>query len=105
MKFLLEIELGNEGMQTGEDIRLALENAAERWNQGTVTEPQDLGDGRIFDTNGNTVGKWEVTESKPNNSDTLRRLVRLNDHPLFHQQTELPAWSDVIAQAREELSK
>ena len=59
MKFTLEIELGNEAMQTDEHIGRALSLLGRAF-----TEAQDGTDirdaGKIKDINGNTVGKWEV---------------------------------------------
>lgn len=54
--FRLEVELGNEAMQTVEDVAQALEDRVmEALLRG---EPE----GRIRDTNGNTVGRWRVDE-------------------------------------------
>lgn len=71
MKFVLEIELGNDAMQTANDIARALHNAA-----GTIgSEGLVFGDGQdeipfdyipkpqtvvIRDDNGNAVGSWEI---------------------------------------------
>jgi hypothetical protein len=63
MRFTLEIELGNEAMQTVGDVLKAF--------QPTLGNPLDwtstilnVGDGsKIRDVNGQAVGKWEVTES------------------------------------------
>ena len=54
-QFKLKITLGNDAMRTGEDIAHALQEVADRVEQHDDTA------GRIFDANGNTVGKWEVT--------------------------------------------
>lgn len=60
MKFTLEIELGNEAMQTRDDIEEALRNLGQ--NLRYMSDPPSVGDdGVIIDYNGNTVGKWEVT--------------------------------------------
>ena len=62
MKFKLEIELGNDAMQTYEDVVSSLIAC-----QQTVAEYRKLhvGDARkVRDINGNTVGKWEVVEVK-----------------------------------------
>ena len=53
-KFKLEIQLGNDVMQTMDDIAGALERVA----VGNIHNGSDTG--RIFDDNGNTVGTWSV---------------------------------------------
>ena len=50
----IEIETGNEGMQTPEDVARALSRAAARIEDGGDSGP-------IRDYNGNTVGRWEVS--------------------------------------------
>lgn len=65
MKFALEITLGNDAMQTGEDVarRLEVTAAKIRANYGIdyIDEWNGLG-GYVMDANGNTVGKWTVAE-------------------------------------------
>ncbi len=58
MRLTIEVELGNDAMRTGEDVsRLVLGLGV--W-VGGVGE-LDLGHGgRLMDTNGNSVGTWEV---------------------------------------------
>lgn len=56
MRFTLNIKMGNEAMQTGEDIAAALHAVAYH------VEQHDDSTGSIFDENGNNVGKWEVCE-------------------------------------------
>jgi hypothetical protein len=56
-KFILEIDLGNEAMQTREDIAWALERASMMVRHGNYP----LG-ATIRDDNGNVVGKYERTE-------------------------------------------
>jgi len=64
MKFTIEIELGNDAMQSYQDVRDALKQvickvgSAVYSRSGTPSE----GDGsKIMDENGNSVGKWEVS--------------------------------------------
>jgi hypothetical protein len=52
--FELEIELGNESMQTAEDVALALRNVAYGLEAGKT-------EGRVTDINGNTVGAWNIS--------------------------------------------
>lgn len=59
MKFKLEIELGNDAMQSNVDIETALQAVARNYHKAGLAKPDT---GRIFDGNGNAVGKWEVLE-------------------------------------------
>lgn len=65
MVFTLKIELGNDAMQTGEDVALALEQVALNLTRriGSLNLERDKREhnvpGLIKDANGNTVGKWE----------------------------------------------
>ena len=52
--FVLRIELGNDAMQTLDDIARALERTAEHLHVTYATQ------GRIYDENGNGVGSYEV---------------------------------------------
>lgn len=52
--FTLTIELGNDAMQTLSDIRDAIAES--------LTEPEIDDYGQIFNSNGNRVGEWGVTE-------------------------------------------
>ena len=52
-KFTLQIELGNEAMQTPEDIADALRKAASKLEAG-------YGTGNIMDLNGNSVGSYAI---------------------------------------------
>ena len=56
-QFVLKINLGNEAMSTPVDIRNALERISRSIRYDDTLE--DL-TARIKDTNGNTVGKYEV---------------------------------------------
>lgn len=60
MKFTLEIELGNDAMQTYRDITFALVDLIGRLPS---VDPDDDDDGRIYDHNGNKVGTWQVSEN------------------------------------------
>ncbi len=58
MVFKQEIELGNDAMQTYEDIAKSLEQTAAKlrtYAKVTVGES-----GRIMDRNGNSVGRWRI---------------------------------------------
>ena len=50
-EFRLQIELGNEAMQTKEDVSLSLLTIARKLSNG-------LDNGYIHDLNGNKVGDW-----------------------------------------------
>jgi len=59
MRFTLDITLGNEAMQTAEDIATALAKLGEQL--ATFDESNWPGtEGIIRDENGNTVGTWQV---------------------------------------------
>ena len=58
MRFVLTIQLGNDAMQTGEDVARALRETATLIDYGGVFSIPD--GGRIYDENGNTIGSWEV---------------------------------------------
>lgn len=60
MKFTLEIELGNEAMQTAEDVASKLRDIARRVDSCTFDSVE--GPYKILDTNGNTVGSWAVSK-------------------------------------------
>ncbi len=63
MKFILEIELGNEAMKTGMDIATALERVASRFHNNYPFAEDLPGLVRgIMDANGNTVGSWKIEE-------------------------------------------
>ena len=49
--FKLTIRMGNEAMQTPEDVADALEEVVSTLRQGRVS-------GSVFDDNGNNVGTW-----------------------------------------------
>lgn len=57
MKFILEIELGNDAMQTYADIRGVLRMIAKRPASPKVGDGNDTSD-----DNGNVVGHWEIVD-------------------------------------------
>jgi hypothetical protein len=59
MRFILDIKLGNDAMQTYDDVITALLNNAAALSDSTaILSEGDLG--HIFDVNGNNVGYWFV---------------------------------------------
>jgi hypothetical protein len=63
MRFQLTITLGNDAMQTGDDVAAALHKAAEHvdgYDLKSKTLPGMVH--AIFDANGNRVGNWKVTK-------------------------------------------
>jgi hypothetical protein len=69
VKFKLEIELGNDAMQTLDDVESILRQ---------IVKQRDISNDRantIRDDNGNTVGKWEVVEEDPTHRDALEWLL------------------------------
>ena len=63
-RFVIEIALGNEAMQTGRDVADALMRTALHIEDNTMAIHEGnagLFVGAVIDRNGNTVGSWEVT--------------------------------------------
>jgi hypothetical protein len=61
-EFTLNIELGNEAMQTGLDVAEALKKVAKKiYMFGGEDELIGCG-GKIMDGNGNSVGSWQVSD-------------------------------------------
>jgi len=58
-KFILEITLGNDAMQTGDHINHIMRRVAHSISGLHYT---NIGTGTVKDANGNTVGYYEVTE-------------------------------------------
>jgi hypothetical protein len=62
MRFVLQIEIGNDAMQTWSEIRRAVHKAVDRFaGSGFDPETDELGN-KILDDNGNTVGSWKVVD-------------------------------------------
>lgn len=59
----LNIELGNDAMQTYEDLAAALEKTAKKLRIYARVEPGETG--RIMDTNGLSVGRWRIIKDDP----------------------------------------
>jgi hypothetical protein len=57
MSFTLNITLGNDGMNTPQDVARALQEVIRRLKGNDPEEGHDSG--RLYDINGNSVGKWE----------------------------------------------
>jgi hypothetical protein len=66
MKMDLSIELGNDAMRSTADIGWALAKTATRISE-VVDDDADgnarPASGTILDLNGNTVGRWQITEA------------------------------------------
>jgi hypothetical protein len=66
MEFQLKIELGNDAMQTADDIRAAVKDVAKYLKEWRSDELPEVGDNApIRDVNGNIVGKWEIVKHAP----------------------------------------
>jgi hypothetical protein len=62
MQLTVTITMGNDAMQTGEDLADALRRVAKEVEDLRMTEAHaERLSGRIRDVNGNTVGGWSVT--------------------------------------------
>lgn len=65
MRLIVDIQIGNDAMQSGRDLQHALREVIRQIHvayPGKVVT-HDLG--RIRDENGNTVGQWAVGEDEP----------------------------------------
>jgi hypothetical protein len=60
MKFTLEIELGNDAMQTANDVFYAFRHSFHMTPMEEVLTTDNTG--VVMDTNGNKVGKWNVLD-------------------------------------------
>lgn len=58
-EFVLKIKLGNEAMQSAEDVAWALRHLAHRLEEPGPTS------GKVMDLNGNVVGSWTLEGSLP----------------------------------------
>lgn len=63
-RFRIEIELGNDAMQTEEDVARLLSETARKLRAKTIHlyHGGDYPSGALRDVNGNKVGQWEVCE-------------------------------------------
>lgn len=60
MNFSVNIQLGNEAMETGDDVARALRKIASDVSEhGVIADADEVRVG-IRDENGNTVGYWKV---------------------------------------------
>lgn len=63
MKLVIEVELGNDAMQTAGDAIDSLRRALVA-GSASLFDPLQVGElGTVADGNGNTVGRWEVVAS------------------------------------------
>jgi hypothetical protein len=65
MKFTLTIELGNDAMQSYQDLRDALKQVATKLGsrQHCMKGTPSDGDGsKVMDENGNSVGEWKIED-------------------------------------------
>lgn len=117
MKFIVEIELGNDAMQTNRDVSKALRQVAKEVDhQGAMfRKPTEF---KIRDLNGNTVGRYETADepkkpardSYPSMGQNLQLLVhvatilkdRLKDQRLseLFQPEELESLHKISAWAK-----
>jgi len=74
-KFTLEIDLGNDAMQTPGDIGRLLVKIGNRFRDDQ-DGPDVRDSGKLMDENGNSVGTWEVfTESPARRDDDPMQLL------------------------------
>ncbi len=55
MKLTIEINMDNDAFNSPRELRKCLAQVADKIDRGA---------GKIMDTNGNSVGKWEVTDAE-----------------------------------------
>lgn len=63
MKLVIEVELGNDAMQTAADAGYAINRALLKQAASAIDPLNEHEVGTVRDGNGNTVGKWEVVAS------------------------------------------
>ena len=61
MIFTLEIELGNDAMEQYTDIAGVLRKIARKFDLESTEPITRVDGGKIMDSNGNSVGQWEIT--------------------------------------------
>lgn len=62
MKFTLNIELGNDMMESSLHVSNALREVADRLTDKDYPLDRPVGPRGIMDANGNLVGSWSITE-------------------------------------------
>lgn len=60
MKLVIEVELGNDAMQSAADAAVSINEALVRQSASAYDPLNEHETGSIHDDNGNTVGTWEV---------------------------------------------
>jgi hypothetical protein len=63
MKLIVEIDLGNDAMQTAADAGDAINRALIQQSASALDPLNEHEVGSVRDMNGNAVGKWEVVPS------------------------------------------
>jgi hypothetical protein len=118
MKFVLEIELGNDAMQHWTHVRKAIAGAIDpirlSRNAANLNRPHPGDGGKIMDVNGNSVGTWEVGKDEarepsiqwpalqtPKDAQGCyeRRYIETytagNPEPTIHTETVIPGSIDL----------
>lgn len=66
MKFKLEIEMGNAAFENANEVNVIetseLKAILNRLQRTVLLDFVRVGSGKVLDTNGNTVGAWEISE-------------------------------------------
>ena len=63
MKFVMEVELGNDGLQSSLDLSNVLAKVAMRLAHGHYDLTQEMDKG-VMDCHGNTVGSWHLISTE-----------------------------------------
>ena len=60
--FTVELELGNEAMESANDIATALRAIADQVEQHNSQVLRPMHSRSVMDSNGNTIGSWNIQE-------------------------------------------
>lgn len=94
--FTLDIRLGNDAMQTGDDIAAALRIAADQVESAYDGDGKPSSKVLVWDANGNSVGLWEIAEPDTQAEATAQGTIKLADGTTSEFLVHLPD-SDRVA--------
>lgn len=103
MKFTLEIDMDNAAFEDGYELSRILNEVAYD-HSGVTNDSGFTGEGFIRDINGNTVGRWEITDGKPKITHVVAYIVVDDDADLsWLTQSDVEMGPDFQASAGERL--
>lgn len=96
MRFMVEIELGNDAMRTWQDIRDALKQTIGKvgGRDSSHFKPTEGDGSRIRDENGNTVGKWAIVPDAPAKDSTGGAHERTERAKMLQARKTTHAYND-----------